>query len=75
MRNVFPAPDANPVDAIASAMATTGMRAGEFWGRWELMADRIRIYGTKRDARERDVPLARTPAAPRLYHRTFEGAH
>ena len=72
MRNTFPHPETDRVDAIAWAMALTGMGAGEFWGHWTVMRDRIRIYGTKREARVRDVPLVRAIARPDLHHRTFE---
>ena len=72
MRNTFPHPETDAVDAIAWGMALTGMGAGEYWGRWDVMADRVRVSGTKRDARVRDVPLTRAPAVPRIRHRTFE---
>jgi hypothetical protein len=72
MRETFPAPATDATDAIAWGMATTGMGAGEYWGRWVVMADRVRIYGTKREARVRDVPLTMVPQAARLHHRTFE---
>jgi integrase len=72
MRNYFPAPEANAVDAIAWGMATTGMGQAEYWGRWSVKADRIHIAGTKRDARDRDVPLVLRPAVPAMHRRTFE---
>jgi integrase len=71
MRNVFPAPDTDAQDACAWAMALTGMGPKEYWGRWELMADRIRIYGTKRDARVRDVPLVQPIAVPQISREAF----
>jgi integrase len=72
MRNWFPSPDTDPVDAIAWAMVTTGMGAKEYWGAWHILADRIRIEGTKREGRRRDVPLAWRPSAPALSRRTWE---
>jgi hypothetical protein len=72
MREMFPNPGTDATDAIAWGMATTGMGAGESWGRWDVRADRVRIFGTKREARVRDVPLTMVPLAPRLHHRTFE---
>lgn len=72
LRNLFPAPESDPVDAIAWGMATTGMGAGEYWGAWSVKADRIHIAGTKREGRVRDVPLVMAPAVPRMHRRTFE---
>jgi hypothetical protein len=40
-------------------------------GRWDAMADRVRVSGTKRDTRVRDVALTRAPAVPRIHYRTF----
>jgi hypothetical protein len=64
MRNWFPSPETDPLDAIAWGMATTGMHQKEYWGRWEILADRIRVYGTKREGRQRSIPLVHRPAAP-----------
>jgi integrase len=72
MRAWFPAPERDPVDAIAWGMATTGMGAGEYWGRWSVEGDRIHIQGTKREGRVRDVPLVMAPAVPSMHRRTFE---
>jgi integrase len=72
MRAFFPKPESDPVDAIAWGMATTGMGAAEYWGRWSVQADRVHIEGTKRDARVRDVPLVMRPAVPSMHRRTFE---
>lgn len=41
---------------VAMVMATSGMHAEELWGRWEVGTDRVRVHGTKREARDRDVP-------------------
>lgn len=44
---------------MALTMALTGMGPSEYWGRWEILADRVCIHGTKREGRERVVPLVR----------------
>jgi hypothetical protein len=53
-------------------MAMTGMLQHEYWGRWEARSDRIHVSGTKREGRDRDVPLIWRPAVPQLHRRTFE---
>lgn len=53
-------------------MATTGMHAKEYWGRWHVAADRVHVYGTKRGGRDRDVPLVMRPAVPKYNRRKFE---
>lgn len=73
MRNWFPKPETDPLDAIAWGMATTGMHQKEYWGRWETKADRVEIFGTKREGRRRSVPLIMAPAVPVWRdRRTFE---
>lgn len=75
MRDLFPAPDgpaADALDRIAWTMATTGMGLKDYWGRWEIRADRLHISGTKRKGRDRDVPLVRTPDQPPLSRDRFE---
>lgn len=73
MRNWFPAPETDLLDAVAWAMATTGMHQKEYWGRWSVKAEGIRIHGTKRGGRDRIVPLVLVPATPPWKHpRTFE---
>jgi integrase len=72
MREHFPNPEEDVIDAIAWAMVTTGMGAKEYWGKWETRADRIHVHGTKRSGRLRDIPLARRPAVPRLSRDRFE---
>ena len=72
MREHFPAPESDPVDAIAWTMATTGMHAEELWGEWSTKPDRIHVEGTKRRGRVRDIPLVRRPSVPRIHRRTFE---
>ena len=42
--------------AMLWALALTGMRRGEYWGRWDVLPDRILIHGTKSAAAERAVP-------------------
>jgi integrase len=41
----------------AVTMARTGMGPTEYAGEWRIEPDRVEIYGTKRDARLRAVPL------------------
>lgn len=72
LRNLFPSPESDWLDAIAWGMATTGMHAKEYWGRWHVEADRVHIVGTKRGGRVRDVPLVRVPAVPKYNRRKFE---
>lgn len=72
MRNLFPHPETSAVDAIAWGLATTGMRPKEYWGRWEVRADRVLVHGTKTTAAERVVPLLQRPAVPSMHRRTFE---
>ena len=55
-------------------MATTGMGPKEYHGWWEIMNDRVRIHGTKRQARLRDVPLVLAPAVPRVSKDNFRKA-
>lgn len=72
MAAAFPAPATDPVDAIAWAMLTTGMHAKECWGLWSLEAAGVRVFGTKREGRQRRVPRLLTPSAPAMHRRTFE---
>lgn len=57
------------------AMAVTGMRPGEYWGTWEVMADRVRISTAKRKAGApeawREVPLVGAVPVPRLTQSTW----
>lgn len=71
MRNMFPAPETDPQDACAWAMALSGMGPKEYWGRWAVESDRIKVYGTKREARVRDVPLIQAVPSPRLTRDAF----
>lgn len=46
------------------SMAITGMGPGEYWGQWNVKADRVHIGGTKRESRVRDVPRLGTVVPP-----------
>lgn len=72
MRGFFPHPETDVVDAMAWTMATTGMHAAEYWGRWHMLRDRVHIDGTKRGGRKRDVPIFLIPVVPAMHRRTFE---
>lgn len=49
------------------SMCITGMNPKELRGKWEVLSDRVRIYGTKRIGRQvRDVPLIDYPTRPEL---------
>jgi hypothetical protein len=74
IRRYFPNPDSDHIDGCAWSMVTTGMGAGEYWGRWSVRPDRVHIDGTKRKGRVRDVPLVRMPTVPTIHRRTFEDA-
>lgn len=56
------------------AMCITGMNPKEYWGRWKVMDDRVRIYGTKRAGRDRIVPLLWRPVRPSLGREGFKTA-
>lgn len=72
MRAFFPNPDTDWLDGIAWGMAATGMHAKEYWGRWNVLADRVHVGGTKRSGRVRDVPLVKAPVVPKYNRRKFE---
>jgi integrase len=71
MRNMFPNPESDKLDACAWALALTGMGPKEYWGRWDIRTDRVRVSGTKREARVRDVPLIQPIAVPQLSREAF----
>lgn len=73
MRNWFPHPESDPVDAISWGIAVTGMRPNEYFGRWHIRADRVHVIGTKTGGSVRDVPLVSPPAVPAIARRTWEG--
>ena len=56
------------------SMCVTGMGPGELWGEWEVKKDRILIHGTKRDARDRVIPLVETPIKPTTLQPAFARA-
>jgi hypothetical protein len=60
-----------PLGDMAWSMAITGMGPGEYWGKWEMRADRFHIEGTKREGRIRDVPLVGPVSVPVVSYRTF----
>lgn len=58
---------------MAWAMACGGMGPNEYWGRWTVLGDRVRIYGTKREGRDRFVPIIdRTISKPTRAYRAFQ---
>lgn len=56
IRSLEAALDKGEHQAALWGMALTGMGPGEWFGRWQILPDRIHIDGTKREARVRDVP-------------------
>lgn len=62
---------AQPYQAMAWAMATTGMGPSEYWGGWSVAEDRVAIHGTKRASRDRIVPRVGTPAEPATTYRVM----
>lgn len=71
MAKWFSSPLSNTVDAIAWAMATTGMGLKELWGDWEMSPDRIYVHGKKSKARKREVPRVSNPTKPKIHRATF----
>ena len=64
--------EAMPKDAaIIWALCLTGMRKGEYWGKWELLPDRIQVYGTKSKAAVRTIPKVFPIALPRCDYWRF----
>jgi integrase len=53
------------------ALALSGMRRGEYWGKWEVWQDRYRIFGTKTEAAVRDVPYLGPIVAPLCTYNPF----
>lgn len=73
LHEFFPKAQTDPFDAIAWAMALTGMHADEYFERkWVVKTDRIEVKGTKRAGRERLVPLVIRPPEPAMHRRTWE---
>ncbi len=56
------------------SMAITGMGPGEYWGRWNVLADRVHIKGTKREGRVRDVPYVGPVVTPTMPYPRFRRA-
>jgi len=52
-------------------LCLTGMRPGEYWGRWEVDGPLIRVHGTKTAGSERIVPLIEDPATPACTYTAF----
>lgn len=73
MRSLFPNPETDHVDGIAWSMYATGMGNKEYFeDGWEVLSDRIHVFGVKRGGRDRDVPLIMQPVSPQMHRRTFE---
>jgi len=64
----------HPLKGMALSMATTGMLPSEYWGKWEAQPPGVRIYGTKRQGRDRIVPLVVEPVLPSMTMRGFQEA-
>jgi integrase len=60
---------------IAWGMAAGGMGPKEFWGKWTMLSDRVRIFGTKREGRNRFVPIIDAEIEhPTVEYRAFQKA-
>lgn len=53
------------------ALCLTGMRAGEYWGAWTALTDRVQVAGTKTRAAARAIPLVYPIARPQISHAYF----
>lgn len=71
MEEFFPHRTTDPYHAVAWGIVSTGMGEKEYWGEWRVLVDRVRIGGTKRPHRLRDVPLVLAPPVPTMHPRTF----
>lgn len=58
----------------AWSMAASGMGPKEYWGRWDVLPDRLHIAGTKRASRVRDVPRWALVTLPTTTRGVFEDA-
>ena len=56
---------------MAWSLVLSGMRRGEYWGLWEVLPDRYRIFGTKTAASRRDVPNLGTLVRPLVGYQAF----
>jgi integrase len=61
----------HPYGAMAWSMAISGMGPGEYWDRWEMRRDRVAIHGTKREGRDRVVPLVGPILPPPIGYQAF----
>lgn len=52
-------------------LCLTGMRPGEYWGRWEVDGGLIRVHGTKTKGSDRIVPLIEEPVRPECSYHAF----
>lgn len=60
---------------MAWTMALTGMGPREMWvNGWDVLADRVHIKGTKRESRDREVPLVGELASPFVGYPAFRRA-
>jgi integrase len=60
--------------SMAWGMALTSMGPGEYWGHWVQEIDRVLVFGTKREHRERMVPKVLDLATPTMTKDTFRRA-
>lgn len=60
-----------PHGPMAWAMAVSGLGPTEYWGEWAVLPDRIRIDGTKRKGRVREVLRVWPIPAPTLSYTHF----
>lgn len=60
--------------SMAYSMLLTGMGPGEYWGKWSQQIDRVLVFGTKTDHRERLVPKVADVTLPTVHKRTFGDA-
>lgn len=58
----------------AWGMFLSGMGPKEYWGKWHNGVDRIHISGTKREGRDRDVPLIYRISTPYATPKAFAEA-
>lgn len=59
---------------MAWSLVLTGMRRGEYWGRWDVLEDRVRIHGTKTAGSVRDVPRVGQLVRPYVGYQAFRRA-
>jgi integrase len=59
---------------MAWALVLSGMRRGEYWGKWDVTPDRYRIFGTKTRASVREVPNLGPLIKPSVQYQAFRVA-